>query len=167
VSKAFTSEETIDDPLIVRARAPLPAGVPNYVTARGLSLLREELGALERERAVLDASLDEGRHARLAPLNSRIGELSARIGGAVVVDGSSPAADEVRFGATVVVRDASGERRRYEIVGVDEANARDGRLAFVAPLARALLGRRVGELASVQTPRGEEELEVVEISYGS
>jgi transcription elongation factor GreB len=167
VSKAFTSEETIDDPVIVRARAPLPPGVPNYVTERGLALLRDELDALERERSTLESSSDDTHRARLAPLASRIAELAARIGSASVVDGRGQAPDEVRFGATVAVRDSAGEQRRYEIVGVDEANAREGRLAFVAPLARALLGRRVGETVLLQTPHREEELEVVGISYAS
>jgi transcription elongation factor GreB len=73
--------------------------------------------------------------------------------------------DEVRLGATVVVRDSAGRQSRFQIVGVDEADGKTGRIAFVAPLARALLGRRVGELASVQTPRGEDDLEVVAIIH--
>jgi transcription elongation factor GreB len=164
MSKAFTSEETADDPLVVAPRPPLPAGVPNYVTARGLALLRAELEALERARNALVASGDPG--GRLATLAKRQGELSARITGAVEVDETSHPPGEVRFGATVTVRDASGEQRRYQIVGVDEASAREGLVAFVSPVARALLGRRVGDTTALRTPRGEEELEVVEIRYG-
>jgi transcription elongation factor GreB len=161
MSKAFTSEETADEPLVVAPRPPLPAGVPNYVTARGLALLRAELEALERERGELLASGDVG--ARLPTLIKRLAELSSRIAGAVEVDGSTH--PEVRFGATVTVRDERGELHRYQIVGVDEASGREGRVAFVSPVARALLGRRVGDTTAFRTPRGEEELEVVEISY--
>jgi len=162
VSKAFTSEETIDDPVIVRARPPLPAGVANYVTPRGLAALRAELERLEQERALLERSADQAQ--RLPSLAARIGELVARVSGAVVVEGAGRG-DVVRFGASVLVRDGSGAERRYEIVGVDEADARYGRLAFTAPLARALLGRRLGETAVVQTPGAEQELEVVAIDY--
>jgi transcription elongation factor GreB len=166
VSKAFTSEETADDPVIIRARPPLPAGVPNYVTARGLGLLREELAALERERTALEGALTA--RDRLPPLQARIGELTARITGAVPIDPTSGGpAEVVRFGATVAVRDGAGRQRRYQIVGVDEANARQGRLAFVSPLARALLGRRVGDAVVVQTPGAEQELEILAVEYAA
>jgi transcription elongation factor GreB len=161
MSKAFTSEETAEDVPVVAPRPPLPSGVPNYVTPRGLALLRAELAALERERDQL-ATADPG--VRLPTLTHRLAELSARITGAVEVDESVH--DEVRFGATVTVRNEQGEERRYQIVGVDEANVREGRVAFVSPLARALLGRRAGDLAALRTPHGEEELEIVEIRYG-
>ena len=75
------------------------------------------------------------------------------------------------LGATVTVRTVSGERtgdeRRLTIVGVDEADAANGRVAFVAPIARALLGCEVGEIATLQTPRGEELLEVVSVDDGA
>jgi transcription elongation factor GreB len=165
VSKAFTSEETAADPVIVRARPPLPGGVPNYVTARGLALLRDELTALDRARAALEASPADAD--RLAALQARIGELTARITGAVLVDPATAGDREVvRFGATVAVRDAAGLERRYQIVGVDEANARQGRLAFVSPLARALLGRRAGDAVVAQTPAGEQGLEILWVGYG-
>jgi transcription elongation factor GreB len=163
MSKAFTSEETADDPLVVAPRPPLPAGVPNYVTQRGLALLRSELQALEQQQSELAASGDVG--ARLPTLVKRVAELSARIGGALEVDTSTHPPDEVRFGALVTVRDAGGQLRHYEIVGVDEANGREGRVAFTSPVARALLGRKVGDTAVLGSPRGEEELQVVEIRY--
>lgn len=165
MSKAFTSEEVAEEPAVVRPRAPLPTGSPNYVTGRGLRLLRLELERLERERAELERSEDEATRGRLVPLQTRIAELAARIGSAVSVDLGGQPRDEVRFGATVTVRDSAGSERRFRIVGVDEANGAEGRVAFVAPLARAVLGRRVGESAAVTTPRGEEELEVAAVSY--
>jgi transcription elongation factor GreB len=163
MSKAFTSEETADDPLVVAPRPPLPPGVPNYVTRRGLALLREELAALEGRRDLLTASGDAG--GQLPTLIRRVAELSARIAGAVEVAPAARNPDEVRFGATVTVRGEDGNARSYQIVGVDEANARDGRVAFSSPMARALLGRRVGDGVTVGSPRGDEELVVVEIRY--
>jgi transcription elongation factor GreB len=173
MSKAFTKEDpsAAIDAGFVRPRAPLPPDVPNYVTPRGLALLERELEALEDERDVLEAAgqnavqKDEIQEAHLAALNARMTELLGRIHGVVLIDAHAHIQDEVRFGATVTVRDGSGRLRRYQIVGIDEANGAEGRLAFVAPVARALLGRQAGESAVVQTPRGEEELEVVAISY--
>jgi transcription elongation factor GreB len=63
------------------------------------------------------------------------------------------------------VRSPAGALCTFQLVGVDEANASEGRIAFVAPLARALLGKRTGEAALVRTPQGEEELELVRFEY--
>ena len=161
MSKAFTSEETPDAGVVLPARAPLPSGTPNYVTPRGLSLLRTELKHLEEQRARLDAAADgEAELAeqtrRGAVLAARINELAARLGSALVVDPAAQPRDEVRFGATVTLRladvdgDAREPARRYTIVGIDEANAAEGRLAFVSPLARALLGRRTGDVIEIR-----------------
>ena len=72
--------------------------------------------------------------------------------------------EEIRFGARVTFRTEDGETRRVQIVG-RRGEPRLGLVAFVAPLARALLGRRVGDLAIVQAPGGAEELEVTAVDY--
>jgi transcription elongation factor GreB len=165
MSKAFTKEDSAPASTLPRPRMPLPPDVPNYVTPRGLELLERELGELEDERRLIEHSNADDKASELAALNARITELATRIHGVVLVDDHSQMRDEVRFGATVTVRDGAGRERRFQIVGVDEANGAEGRLAFVAPVARALLGRQVGETAIVQTPRGEDELEIISISY--
>jgi transcription elongation factor GreB len=167
MSKAFTSEENAPDPVVVRPRAPLPPGVPNYVTRRGLEALQRELADLERERtsAELAPVGPEDHQARAAALSTRLTELANRVHGAVLVDPPDQPPDEVRFGAIVTVRDPDRVARRLQIVGVDEANGREGKVAFVAPMARALLGRKRGDLTTLRSPRGEEELEVVDIQY--
>jgi transcription elongation factor GreB len=171
MSKAFTRDDASEAPLIVPPRAPLPPGTPNYVTARGLALLRDELGALEAERVrrTADRADDADRGRPLAVLAARVSELSTRIVGARVVDSRDQPHDEVRFGATVTLRTVDGprpgEERTMQIVGVDEADAAAGRVAFVAPIARAVLGLRLGETATLTLARGEETLEVTSISY--
>ena len=167
MNKAFTKEDAPDPPLIVPPRPPLPDGVPNYVTARGLALLRDELAALEAERAAIVAAGgdDAERARRLARESARIAALNGRIASAELVDPRRQPRDEVRFGATVTVRDDDGHDRRYAIVGVDEADPSTGRIAFLAPVARALQGARVGDLVTVRTGRGEESLEVLAIAY--
>ena len=178
VSKAFTKDDDPSAPQFVRSRLPLPRGVPNYVTARGLAALRDERARLEAERARWEAA---GDAAAAAAVGVRMVELDARIGSALLV--APPAGegrDTIRFGASVVVR-GEGERgdrergdrergdreleRCYQIVGVDEADAASGRIAFTAPLARALLGRRVGDVAQVETAHGEESWLIRGIAY--
>jgi len=168
VSKAFTKDDAQGEPLLVPRRAPLPAGVPNYVTPGGLALLRAEFVELTAEllrvRAA-SAESDPERARVAAALGERLAELEARIGSAELVTAPDDQPNAVRFGARVTVRNPAGALRTYRIVGVDEANASEGRIAFVAPLARALLGKRAGEAALVRTPQGEEELELVGFEY--
>ncbi|WP_394850157.1 GreA/GreB family elongation factor [Pendulispora brunnea] len=167
MSKAFTKDDASDDPVVVVPRAPLPPGTPNYVTPRGLAALRAEMRALDAERARLeglDAEVHRDRARELTAVHARIRDLGERLAGAVPVDPRGQPHDEVRFGAEITVEGEHGERR-YEIVGVDEADAPQGRIAFVSPLARALLGKRVGDEVTVRTPRGKEELEILAIAY--
>jgi transcription elongation factor GreB len=166
VSKAFKGEDASEAPLVVPPRAPLPPGVDNYVTPSGLVALRAEHERLLVERAKLDASVDDGDRTRaLAIASARIAAIEERLASAHLVDPASQPQDEVRFGATVRVRTEVGESRQYRIVGVDEADAAQGRIAFVAPLARALLGKRVGDAFVVRMPRGNEEMEVIAVGY--
>ena len=144
--------------MLVVPRAPLPEGSPNYVTPRGLRALQAERARLEQARVT-----DPGARAALA---QRLAELDARLGSAELVDHRSHPPDDVRFGAAVRVRHESGKEAEYRIVGVDEADAAQGRLAFTSPLARALLGKRVGDVLEVRTPRLSEELELLALGYG-
>jgi transcription elongation factor GreB len=165
VSKAFKGEDASAAPLIVPPRAPLPAGETNYVTVRGLALLRAERQRFLHERAHRTAaSSDDDRERSLASFG-QLEALEERIACALLVDSAAQPRDEVRFGARVTLRAESGLERCLTIVGVDEADVATGRIAFVAPLARALLQRRVGDIATVRTPRGEEQWEVVTIDY--
>lgn len=171
MSKAFTKDDSGGEPLLVLPRAPLPPGIPNYVTPRGLELLRAEHAELEAERVRLGA--DEGdeaeRRSRRAVVGARLSELAARIASAAVVEARGQSPDEVRFGATVTLLTLSGarpgEERRFRIVGVDEADPARGSIAFVAPIARAVLGCAKGDVATLETARGEEELEITAIEY--
>jgi transcription elongation factor GreB len=156
VSKAFTKEDGTSEAPIVPRRAPLPPGVPNYVTARGLVALREELARFDA-----GASPPGGVEARAQA--ARRAELEQRIATAVV---APPPADrgEIRFGAHVALA-AAGGQRDLQIVGVDEANPAHDLVAFIAPLARALLGRRAGDTVTVPAPGGDEDLEILSVTY--
>lgn len=173
MSRAFAKDEGPEDPIVVPPRAPLPPGVTNYVTARGLALLRTEGEELEREQTRLEAEepSDEMRRA-LAIINERIVALNERLGSARLVELPKQAHDVVRFGATVTVKtvraedwEREGELRTFTIVGVDEADPEKELVAFIAPIARAVMTHRVGESVTLRAGRGEETLEIVEIRY--
>lgn len=156
---------------MIPPRASLPEGVTNYVTPRGLRLLREEYAALEaeRQRPETDSGDDLERRRRRVIATRRLSDLSGRIASAEVVEPARQARDKIRFGARVTLESEGGERageeRRLQIVGVDEADPDHGLVAFVAPLARALLGHTEGEIATLKTAQGEERLRVLTIEY--
>lgn len=160
----------------------LPPGTPFYMTPAGAAALREEVRALwEEERPKVveivswAASLgDRSENAdyqygkrRLRQIDGRVRFLRRRLDRVQVVD---PAAqtrrDQVFFGATVTYARLSDDAEvTIRIVGVDEADAERGDVSWVAPVARALLGARAGDLRRVRTPAGMEEVEVVAIDY--
>jgi transcription elongation factor GreB len=162
MSKAFTKEDSAADEVVVAPRAPLPPGVPNYVTPRGLALLRAERQALESTRAALREAAEST--APLAALAGRWAELEQRLASAECVEPPAEAPSVVRFGCQVTVLDAAGREQRYQIVGVDEADPAAGKIAFLSPLAKALLGAELGDRVRVKKPGGSEELELLEIS---
>jgi transcription elongation factor GreB len=166
VSKAFKGEDASEAPRVVPPRAPLPPGVDNYVTPRGLAALRAEHRRLLSERARVETSPEGAdRLDTLAVVDQRLVALEERLASAHPVDPASQPREEARFGATVTVRAENGAEHRYRIVGVDEADAQHGSIAFVAPLARVLLGKRAGDTAHLRTPRREEELEILAVEY--
>jgi transcription elongation factor GreB len=166
MSKAFTKGDDDGPTPVARPRAPLPEGTPNYVTERGLGLLQAEQAALAEELRLLLADTGEiEKRTERTLLSERMNELDARIRSAVVVKTPEPAPEEARFGATVTVANEDGEERTYQIVGVDEADAERGLVAFTAPVARALMGKRVGDRVTLRVPRGDESLEIVDVRY--
>jgi transcription elongation factor GreB len=187
MSRAFVKDEAPEAPLVVPPRAPLPDGVPNYVTPEGLAALRAERAALEAERAALDAlpQDDDARRRERRAVGQRLADLLARIAMSRVVDPARQTPGVVRFGATVTVEpagdpgqpgQAAGDARTLRIVGVDEAAAPAPddslprlagvpRVAFTSPVARALTGRAVGDEVTVSTPRGDERLRIAGVTY--
>ncbi|GAB3239360.1 transcription elongation factor GreB [Hymenobacter seoulensis] len=172
MSRAFTKEDDSLEAPIIPPRAALPAGTPNYVTPQGLEQLRQELIELEQARTQAEANREnESDRTRLLTLfNAQISALNARISSARVVDPLGQPAGEVRFGATVTLKPVSGgstPERQFMIVGVDEASVAEGKVAFIAPIARAVQGLKLGQRVKLRLGPKEEELEVVRIHYTS
>lgn len=154
MSRGFVREDDQEEAPFIPPRAPLPDGVANYVTPRGLEQLLQERAGLMEERARAGGS-DEERRRTQAEIDGRLALLQERINTARVVEAAADDG-EVRFGNTVTLLHLSGpmkdQEHRWTIVGVDEASVKEHRIAFTAPLARALMGHRTGD--EVELPAG-------------
>jgi transcription elongation factor GreB len=161
---------------MMRRRRPschpaLQAGTPNYVTPRGLLQLQAELAELEATRAQAAANRDNDtdRSHRLSLLNGRLALLTDRLATAKVIDPTTQPPGEVRFGATVTLRTLGGGKVGFEraltLVGVDEADVAAGKVGFVAPIARALVGAKLGQTVTLPLGPKPETVEIAHISY--
>lgn len=151
------------------------------MTAAGLSRLEEELRNLKAvERPAVIRAIAEARehgdlsenaeyHAareRQSFIEGRVAELEDIISRAQVIDISKLTGDQVRFGATVSLADEdSDDEVVYTIVGAHEADIKEGRLSVHAPLARALIGKHLGDTVEVTTPGGSKSYEIVDVKF--
>ena len=163
MSRAFVKESDGDDAVDL---PELPVSEhPNYVTPRGLSLLRARLDQTRRRLAAIDPA------AEGAPLERAYAEreqrwLQSRLMAAIPMP-VPPDAARVGFGATVELVDEDDRHYRYRIVGEDEADPEQGLISWVSPLARALHAARIGDSVTWPRPAGDRDVEVVGISYPS
>lgn len=151
------------------------------MTAGGFNRLQEELKRLKTvDRPAIIRAIAEARehgdisenaeyHAareRQSFIEGRVLELEDKIARAEVIDVSKLSGKVVKFGATVTLADEeTDEETVYQIVGEDEANIGEGRLSVTSPLARALIGKAIGESVEVTTPRGARAYEVVKVRW--
>jgi len=159
MSRAFVKDSERPDPL---PEIPLSEH-PNRTTPAGLARQQQRLADLRAVAQTDDASQDE--LARLA-IAREIRWLEARIAAAVVVDPQQQPAGRVAFGARVDLLDEHGNPSSYRIVGEDEADAEHGSVSWVSPLARAVIGAKVGDEVLWRRPAGDLRLEIVAIRYG-
>ena len=181
MSRAFIAESDaqFQDEELPEIKVPLPPGVANYMTPAGAERLNGELAALtggERPRAAAavtrlsasGAATDRDQlsteRRRLREIDRRIEYLSRMLARIEVIDPAAQRGERVLFGATVTVR-ADGVERVYRIVGVDEADPPAGRIGWIAPLAKALLGRRAGETAVLKLPDGVQRLQIMKVEF--
>jgi transcription elongation factor GreB len=182
MSRAFVREnDDAPDDELEESAPDVPAGAKNYITPGGHARLKAEFDQLwKAERPALVKTIawaasngDRSENAdyiygkrRLREIDRRIRFLSKRLEQAEVVDPlSQENRDQVFFGATVAVCSDAGAERTLAIVGIDEADPGRGRVSWIAPVARALLRARVGDVVTLRTPGGSEALEVLEIRY--
>jgi transcription elongation factor GreB len=181
MSKAFTKEqENSEDDEELEVQQPV--GFKNYITPGGFQRLKDELTHLwtverpELVQTITWAASNGDRSEngdyiygkkRLREIDRRIRFLNKRLDIAEVVDPAGRDSDQVFFGATVTVLDEAGRERTYSIVGMDEADPGRGWVSWISPIAKALLKAREGDVVTLRSPGGEEQLEILEVSYRS
>ena len=155
MSRGFIKEGDQEEIPMVPPRAYLPKGMPNYVTHEGLDALIKERQDLENQRA------GAGDNYILSNfIDAKLKLLVDRINSAVEVDLSRASKDVVSFGAWVRYND-----RTVRIVGVDEADLQKGLLSFISPIAKALIGKKVGDVFEIVVPKGKEIINVQKVSF--
>ncbi len=151
------------------------------MTRNGLDALESELRRLRSEERpaiikAIEAAREHGDlsenaeyHAareRQSFIEGRLAELEDIISRADVIDPSTLSGDTVRFGATVhIVDEDTDEEQTFQIVGTHEADASAGRLSITSPLARGLIGKKLGDLAEVTAPGGSKSYEILKVDY--
>lgn len=152
------------------------------VTKYGAELLRAELLQLKTKerRAVIDAIAEARSHGDLSEnaeydaakekqsfVEGRIAELEGLLSSAQIIDPTTLDADgRVVFGATVELEELeSGQKVHYQIVGVDEADLKLSKVSFTSPIARAMIGKSIGDVIGVQAPSGLREYEILDVKY--
>jgi transcription elongation factor GreA len=151
------------------------------MTAAGYNRLQEELRHLKSvERpAVIKAIAEAREHGDLSEnaeyhaarerqsfIEGRVLELEDKISRAEVIDVAKLSGDAVKFGATITVADEdTDEENTYQIVGQDESDIKAGLLSVSSPLARALIGKQVGDMVEVTTPGGSKSYEIVGVEF--
>jgi len=164
MSRAFVKEG--DDELAAGEMPERPlSGHPNYVTPRGLELLQARLRELQEQRERLAAEDEAMAKQKLLEVKRDIRYYAAQLESAKLVDPTGQPQDEVLFGATVSISDEDGKQHAFHIVGDDEADVASGRISWASPLAKAMIGARVGDCVVWQRPAGATEVEILAIRY--
>jgi len=150
------------------------------MTPQGAQKLREELARLKEERPKISREIGIARehgdlkenaeyHAakdRQGMVEAQIKDIEDKLARAEVIDPTKLSGDRVRFGATVSVTNLdTDEETSYQIVGADEADINAGKISVSAPLARALIGKSVGDEVVVNLPAGKRRYEIAEIAF--
>lgn len=157
MSKAFVKDDAISETEV--EFNPIDLGPVCYITPQGMTRLQADLANL---RIVNEPSL---KHPSAGKLKKRIQYLESLIARAEVIDPTAQSGNKARFGATVTVRDEAELQRTYKIVGIYEADSRAGKVSYLSPIAKALLGSGAGDLVYIETPQSNEELEILKVEF--
>lgn len=152
-------------PMTVRGKALLEAELKKLMHEERPAVIR----AIEEARAQGDISENaeyEAAKERQGLIEGRIADIQGKIASAEVIDPATIKSDRVVFGAHVELVDVETEEKSsYQIVGVDEADVKQGMISIMSPLARALIGKTKGDTVTVQSPKGDREYEIISFQF--
>ncbi len=166
MGRAFTKESTDDLVSGDMPERPVPAHV-NYVTPHGHEQLQARVKALQEQHEALAVQSvdDSAAKQKLREIERDQRYFNAQLERAMVVDPAGQPRDEAHFGAAVKILDEDGKSHRFTIVGDDEADVAGGKISWASPLAKAMIGAKVGDTVNWRRPAGDAQVEIVEISY--
>ncbi len=154
-------------PMTVQGKKKLETELKTLLSVERPNVIR----AIEEARSHGDLSENaeyDAAKEKQSFIEGRIQDINSKLARAHVVDPATIKSDKIVFGATVTLEDSNNSKTKtvkYQIVGVDEANAQEGRISINSPIARALIGKTEGEVVTVTTPGGIKEFEVVGFSF--
>jgi len=159
------SEDSV--PMTVLGKKKLEEELKNLLSVERPNAIK----ALETARGHGDLSENaeyDAAKEKQSFIEGRIQDINSKLARSQVIDTSNIKSDKIVFGATVVMEDINNGKSKkvtYRIVGVDEANAQEGRISVNSPMARAMIGKADGDVVSVTTPNGIREFEIVEFFF--
>lgn len=166
MSRGFVKEDDQEEIPLVAPRADLPVGSENFVTENGLNMLIKEKEDLIYEQENLDRSQEREYRISFNYINAKLQLLNERIKSAKVIDPKKLPQDEIHIGANVTFKNSAIKKEQtFQIVGVDEADIKKGKISFITPLAKALMNKKVGEKAILNLGEKKNEFVILEIRY--
>tara|TARA_R110002096_G_scaffold169810_2_gene341635 strand:+ start:475 stop:948 length:474 start_codon:yes stop_codon:yes gene_type:complete len=151
-------------PMLADGHARLEAELKNLKSVERPAVV----AAIEEARAHGDLSENAEYHAakeQQGHIETRITELESKLSRADIIDPTSLSGDRIMFGATVTLIDEDDTKVVYQIVGVEEGDVKQGKISYQSPIARALIGRKLGDEVEVRTPGGERYYDVEKIDF--
>ena len=166
MSRGFVKEDDQEEVPIVPQRAYIPAGATNFVTPSGMNQLLAEQQMLMDEKNDLKNTSDDEKRITLNYINAKLQLLNNRIAEAKVINLKEQPQNEIRFGALITLKTEGGDKNQtFQIVGVDEANISEGKVSFIAPLAKVLINKKIGDKVKLSQAGKDIVFEIIDISY--
>ncbi|PZX57638.1 transcription elongation factor GreB [Algoriphagus ratkowskyi] len=166
MSRGFVKEDDQEETPLVPPRADLPNGITNYVTQVGMEAMLAERQEMIIEKSTIEAATEQEKRIHSNYLNAKIHLLEDRIAIAKVVNLSEQPENEIRFGANVTLKiGKSTKLQTYQIVGVDEADIAKSKISFISPIAKILIGKKLGEQAVLKLAKEDRVFKVMDIKY--
>ncbi len=152
-------------PLTLKGKEMLEAELKDLIYTQRPDVIRQIEEARSHGDLSENAEYDAAKE-RQALVEGRIQDIQGKLAGAEVVDTSKIQSETVVFGTKVRMMDYEVDKEvTYQIVGVDEADVKKGLISILSPIARGLIGKKVGDVAVVSSPKGEKEYEVLELIF--
>ena len=166
MSRAFVKESDDDLTAGELPERPVPEHV-NYVTPKGMELLRARVRELDERHEQMKRQSEENSEARqkVREIDRDLRYFRSQLERATLVDTANQPRDQVHFGAIVNIEDEDGAKHEFNIVGDDEADVASGKISWASPLARAMIGAKIGDTVVWKRPAGEAEVYIVDIRY--